>query len=74
MLSVDGQRGRPSAATRFDLLKVVGSSPARRASPDALRRLRSASRSIADQMRAWDNTLRAPSVPPGSPIDDSGQE
>ena len=39
MLSVDGQRGRPSAATRLDLLKVVGSSPARRASPEALRPL-----------------------------------
>ena len=33
MLSVEGQRGRPSAEARFDLLKVVGSSPARRARP-----------------------------------------
>src|SRR5580698_5589240 len=47
--SVDGQRARPAGVMRFDLLKVVGSSPARRASPDADRPDRSASRSIADQ-------------------------
>jgi len=34
MLSVVGQRGRPSPVTRLDLLKAVGSSPARLASPD----------------------------------------
>ena len=34
MDSVDGQRGRPSEVTRFDLLKVVGSSPAAFASPE----------------------------------------
>jgi hypothetical protein len=34
MLSVLGQRGRPSPVTRFDLLKEVGSSPACLASPD----------------------------------------
>ena len=39
MLSVDGQRGLPSAAWRLDLLKVVGSSPAARARPDAVRPL-----------------------------------
>ena len=33
--SVEGQRGRPSADSRFDLLKAVESSPARLASPDA---------------------------------------
>ena len=33
--SVEGQRGRPSAESRFDLLKAVESSPARLASPDA---------------------------------------
>jgi hypothetical protein len=32
--SVDGQRGRPSADRRLDLLKAVESSPARRARPD----------------------------------------
>lgn len=32
--SVEGQRSRPSEVTRLDLLKVVGSSPARLASPD----------------------------------------
>jgi hypothetical protein len=36
-LSVEGQRGRPSPVTRFDLLNEVGSSPARLASPDAER-------------------------------------
>ena len=35
--SVDGQRGRPSGVMRFDLLKVVGSSPAFLARPDAER-------------------------------------
>ena len=33
--SVEGQRGRPSADSRFDLLKAVESRPARLASPDA---------------------------------------
>src|SRR6476646_2708324 len=51
--SVEGQRARPSAVMRFDLLNVVGSSPARRASPEADRPARSASRSIADQICAW---------------------
>ena len=31
---VEGQRARPSGVMRFDLLKVVGSSPARLARPD----------------------------------------
>jgi hypothetical protein len=35
MLSVVGQRGRPSPVDRFDLLKAVGSRPDRLASPDA---------------------------------------
>ena len=47
--SVDGQRARPSAVMRFDLLKVVGSRPARFASPDADSPARVARRSIADQ-------------------------
>ena len=34
-LSVEGQRGRPSPVTRFDLLKEVASRPARLASPEA---------------------------------------
>jgi hypothetical protein len=33
--SVDGQRGRPSEDSRFDLLKAVESRPARLASPEA---------------------------------------
>ena len=47
--SVDGQRARPAAVMRFDLLKVVGSSPARRARPEAESPARAARRSIADQ-------------------------
>ena len=33
--SVEGQRGRPSADWRFDLLKAVESRPARLARPEA---------------------------------------
>src|SRR5204863_389210 len=51
--SVDGQRSRPSAVTRFDLLKVVGSRPARRASPEGDSPARSASRSSAAQTWPW---------------------
>src|SRR5687767_866268 len=51
--SVDGQRGRPSGVMRFDLLKVVGSSPDFLASPDADSPERAASRSIAVQISAW---------------------
>src|SRR5271156_4716065 len=51
--SVEGQRARPSAVTRLDLLKVVGSSPARLARPEADRPARAARRSIADQTCAW---------------------
>lgn len=47
MDSVDGQRGLPSRVARLDLLKVVESSPARRASPDADKPLDSARRSMA---------------------------
>src|SRR5262249_39053287 len=50
MLSVEGQRSRPSGLWRFDLLKVVGSSPAARASPDAESPRRAANASIARQM------------------------
>ena len=48
--SVEGQRARPSGVMRFDLLKVVGSSPARLASPDGDSLARAASRSIAVQI------------------------
>src|ERR1700726_4085243 len=47
--SVDGQRARPDAVMRFDLLNVVGSSPARRARPEAESPAPQARRSIADQ-------------------------
>src|SRR5262245_6037145 len=48
-LSVEGQRSLPSPAWRLDLLKVVGSRPAARANPEAVRRLRWASASMARQ-------------------------
>jgi hypothetical protein len=38
---------------RFDLLNVVGSRPARLASPEADRPARAAKRSMADQTCAW---------------------
>ena len=51
--SVEGQRWRWSEVTRFDLLKVVGSSPARLARPDGEVPARLASASIAPQICAW---------------------
>src|SRR3954464_15161341 len=51
--SVEGQRGRPSGVTRFDLLKVVGSSPAFLARPEADMPARAARRSSAPQIWAW---------------------
>ena len=51
--SVDGQRSRPSAVTRLDLLKVVGSRPDFLASPEADSPARSASRSSAVQIWSW---------------------
>src|SRR3954466_1371330 len=53
MDSVDGQRGRPSGVMRFDLLKVVGSSPAALARPEAESPDFAASRSTAFQMSEW---------------------
>src|SRR6266436_6930743 len=49
-LSVLGQRALPPGAVRLLLLKVVGSRPERRASPEAERPCFSARRSIARQM------------------------
>ena len=51
--SVDGQRCRWSGVTRLDLLKVVGSSPARLASPDGEVPARAASASMASQIWVW---------------------
>jgi hypothetical protein len=51
--SVDGQRSRPSGVMRLDLLKVVGSRPERRASPEGESPARSASRSSAAQTWPW---------------------
>src|SRR5205085_10852289 len=51
--SVGGQRSRPSGVMRLDLLKVVGSSPERRASPDGEIPARSASRSSAPHTWPW---------------------
>src|SRR5688572_33070288 len=50
--SVDGHRARPSGVMRFDLLKVVGSSPARLANPDGDSLERAANRSSALQIWA----------------------
>src|SRR5580704_3916539 len=47
--SVDGQRARPAAVMRFDLLKVVGSRPDALARPEADNLLSFANSSIADQ-------------------------
>src|SRR5258707_14495732 len=51
--SVEGQRSRPSGVIRLDLLKVVGSRPARLASPEGDSPARSASRSSAVQTWSW---------------------
>src|SRR5262249_49575313 len=51
--SVEGQRARPSGVMRFDLLKVVGSSPAFLARPEGERPARCASRSRAVQTWRW---------------------
>ncbi len=50
--SVLGQRSLPSPVTRLLLLNVVGSRPARRASPEGDMPWRSANRSMARQMSA----------------------
>jgi hypothetical protein len=51
--SVEGQRSRPPGVMRLDLLKVVGSRPARLASPEGDSPERSASRSSAVQIWPW---------------------
>jgi hypothetical protein len=48
--SVDGQRARPSGVTRFDLLKVVGSSPDFLARPEGESPATAARRSNAVQI------------------------
>jgi hypothetical protein len=58
MLSVEGQRGRPSPVTRFDLLNEVGSRPALLASPDAERPQRRASASMAFHTFVWVSLFR----------------
>lgn len=55
MDSMDGQRGRPSAAILLEGLNVVGSSPARRARPDGVSRYDGQARSIADHTLSCDN-------------------
>ena len=55
MLSVEGQRSRPSLLTRLERLKAVASSPASFASPDAVKPCRFASESIASQMALCDS-------------------
>src|SRR3954453_17202358 len=51
--SVDGQRWRWSGVRRLDLLKVVGSRPARLASPEGDVPARAASASMAPQIWLW---------------------
>src|SRR4051794_6547818 len=58
--SVEGQRARPSGVMRLDLLKVVGSSPAFLARPDAESPARAASRSSAVQIWAWVSMVSPP--------------
>src|SRR6478736_8369654 len=52
----ESQRSRPSGVMRLDLLKVVGSRPERRASPEGDSPARSASRSSAAQTWPWVST------------------
>src|SRR5437868_9520203 len=60
--SVDGQRVRPSGVIRLDLLKVVGSRPARLASPEGDNPARAASRSMAVQICACVSIEPCPSL------------
>jgi hypothetical protein len=55
MLSVDGQRSRPSRLTRFDRLNAVASRPASFASPEGVKPWREASESMASQMAPCDS-------------------
>jgi len=55
MLSVLGQRGRPSGVNRLDLLKAVGSRLAKRARADGDRPLLEARASIACQIQSCVN-------------------
>ena len=70
-LSVDGQRARGGSPglKRLEGLKLVASSPARRARAEALSPSRRARLSIADQIWAWDRDMAgdpaAPTVGPG---------
>ena len=57
--SVEGQRSRPSGLVRLERLKLVGSRPALRASPDADSPYFSASRSMAAQIFAWESMARS---------------
>ncbi len=55
MLSVLGQRRRPSGMIRFERLNAVGSRPERRANPDVDRPFLRANSSMAAQIQAWVN-------------------
>ena len=55
MLSVEGQRSRPSRLTRLDLLNAVASSPASFASPETEKPCRVARESIASQIALCDS-------------------
>src|SRR3569833_262918 len=55
MLSVEGERSRPSRLTRLDRLKAVASRPASFASPDGVKPWRDARESMASQMALCDS-------------------
>jgi len=57
MLSVLGQRGRPSPVIRLERLNVVGSRPARRARAEGERPCRAAMVSMAVQIQSWVNVV-----------------
>ena len=60
MLSVEGQRSRPSLLTRLERLKAVASSPATRASPEAVKPCRAASASMASQIALCEQHASGP--------------
>ncbi|CUX31500.1 hypothetical protein AGR13a_Cc30121 [Agrobacterium genomosp. 13 str. CFBP 6927] len=60
--SVEGQRLRPSGPKRFDLLKDVGSRPARFANAEGVSSWRLASVSMALQIVSCDSMIESPQV------------
>lgn len=65
MLSVLGQRRRPSGMIRFERLNAVGSSPERRANPEVDNPFLRANSSMAAQIQAWVNVCDGVSISNG---------